>query len=821
MKELTFQQLKNTKFISPYKRLLTGAQLDDREIAKLIAVAVILLNQKSKLLGDLGYRIILANANASGRYDALYQFAGIQGLAPVTAVIEAAQDIQRTMPRDSFISLFSRSHTDTFRDGSKFLTEQQMMLRDFTSRNQGANSVIVAPTSYGKSEIIVRHVLDHPTDRTLIIVPSKALLSQTKKRLIDAKIPSVGKILTHPDMYSPDRQHAAFVLTQERALRLLCEHRNLSFNKIFVDEAHNLLESDSRAKLLATVISIIYERNTTASFTYLTPFLCDSNSLNLRHGPPNLNDFHISEYVKSERFYSCDFREGKSGEVFLYDQFIDIWMKIPSPTQSWQKFITSRALGKNIIYANKPKHIEQIAKEISNNLEIARCEIIDKACSELEEMFGANYHLINCLRHGVMYHHGSVPENVRTYLEWVYSRSSKMRFLVCNTTLMEGVNLPAERLFLLDNKAGRRNLTPAKLKNLVGRINRFNDVFREANASSLKRLEPSIYVIGTDDFISGNANLQSFLKDCTHVPRSISDDVKNILLSEAKIDDDQKKKELQDARDRLFNIEPSMMPKGGNRAIELAVGRLMLANGITEIDPFKCEHSIDSKVNSLVSRRGQISSTNELLSAIGHCFIEEIPEGGHEDLRRVLAPQAQDFYAMLLNWRIGHQSMRQSIRSTVSYWNDRVSMGRGDYVFVGKWGDRKYSGSNKTHWVDMGTKSASEMANLAIVRIKEEEDFLDYKIMRFAEVLNGVGAIDQTFYKMVKYGTKNEIEISLIQEGFSRSLSRLITNKYINFVSLSANGSIEVNPKALNAMKSREESELIIFEASLNLGTPV
>lgn len=817
MKELTIQQLKNTSFINLYTQLLTGTSLNDKETAKLVAVAVVLLNQESKLLADLGYRIILANANASGRYEALYQFASIQGLTPVTAAIEVARDTQRAMPSDSFISLFSRSHTDTFREGMKFLTEQQILLRDFTSDSKDTNTVIVAPTSYGKSEIIVNHVLKHPMDRTLVIVPSKALLSQTKKRLIDAKIPSLGKVLTHPDMYSPDRQHAAFVLTQERALRLLCEHRSLTFNKIFIDEAHNLLEADTRAELLATVISIIHERNAGASFTYLTPFLGDAKNLSLRHGPSTLTDFQISEYVKSERFHACDFRDGRRRDLLLYDQFIDAWIDIPNNTNTWQEFIASKALAKNIIYANKPKDIEQIAREISKNLSTAACPIIEKACSELEEMFGSNYHLISCLRHGVMYHHGSVPENVRNYLESVYSRSGAMRFLVCNTTLMEGVNLPAERLFLLDNRSGRRNLTPAKLKNLTGRINRFNDIFKEHSTSSLHKLEPAVFLIGTDEFIGTRANLKSFLKDCTHAPRPVSDSVENVLLSEAIIENHQEAKKLQDARDRLFNIEPTMMPEGSLRIIGLEVGRLLLANGITEIDAFAREDAIDSRIATFISERGQISSANELIAAIASCFIQDIPEGSHEDLRRILSPQAQAFYAMLLNWRIDHYSMRQCIRSTVSYWAERVALGRGDYVFVGKWGDRKYSNSIHTHWVDMGTKSATEMSNLAIVRIKEEEDFLDNRIMRFAEVLNGMDAIEPRFYKLMKYGTQNQIEISLIQDGFSRSLARLITSRYLDVVSMRSDGLIEINPKTLHAMKLQNESEFLIFEAELNL----
>lgn len=117
----------------------------------------------------------------------------------------------------------------------------------------------------------------------------------------------------------------------------------------------------------------------------------------------------------------------------------------------------------------------------------------------------------------------------------------------------------------------------------------------------------------------------------------------------------------------------------------------------------------------------------------------------------------------------------------------------------------------------MSTKSKKEKINLAIVRIKEEEDFFDYHIFRFVEVMNGVEAVDPDFYKTIKYGTTNDTKIKMIKDGFSRGLSDLILSKYPDRIRVDQDGEITIDPKLVAAMRSNEESDLIIFEAQMNL----
>lgn len=450
MEELTIRKLGNTKFKDLYFQLLKGDELGNTQIVKLLAIAVLLLNHKTLEIRRLGYRIILFYGNASGQYQALYDVALNSGLHPVSAVISSyfSEDDHRS---ESFIRNIVGSYIDTFRDQGIVLTEQQDALRTFVQSEYRKSSVVVAPTSYGKSELIIQSVRENPGQRILILVPSKALLAQTKKRLIYADIEGLGKVVTHPEMYSVERKNRAFVLTQERLNRLLNENAGLSFDMVFVDEAHNLLQSDRRSELLAAMLCILGARNPETSFKFLTPFLCDELNVRVRFLDMIPSGFKIDEYIKSERFYIRDFRAGRGqAKLKLYDHFLNDWMEFDRRYANCFELIKGEALSKNIVYGNRKKSIESFAVELAAVLPPVDCPLIQTACAELGELFDRRYKLIGCLRKGVMYHHGSIPDTIRLYLESLFSSSKQMRFLVCNSTLLEGVNLPIERLFVFD-----------------------------------------------------------------------------------------------------------------------------------------------------------------------------------------------------------------------------------------------------------------------------------------------------------------------------------------------------------------------------------
>lgn len=155
-------------------------------------------------------------------------------------------------------------------------------------------------------------------------------------------------------------------------------------------------------------------------------------------------------------------------------------------------------------------------------------ELIQTACDNISEYLQPQYNLLTCLRKGIIYHHGSVPDAIRIYIEDLYKKDDAVRYVITSSTLLSGVNLPAERMFILDNKRGRSNLSHDSFKNLVGRVCRFSEIFND-ETGNLYRLEPQIYLV-FGKYFAQNANCESFLRNVAKVEQNYKDAVDNVLL---------------------------------------------------------------------------------------------------------------------------------------------------------------------------------------------------------------------------------------------------------------------------------------------------
>lgn len=818
MQEITLRKLRNTKFKDIYSQLLLGSEMSASNVIKLLAISVLLINHQALEIRRLGYRIILFYGNSTGRYEALYDIALNSGLHPVSAVLGKSFE-EKDHRRDSFLRNIIGSYIETFRSHGIVLTEQQDALNTFIQAEYENSSVVVAPTSYGKSELIIKSIKENANKRVLVLVPSKALLSQTKKRLLDGDIGGLGKIITHPEMHSAERRGRVFVLTQERLSRLLSEYHELYFDMVFVDEAHNILQGDRRNELLATMLCVLGARHSSTAFKFLTPFLCDELNLRIRYLNMDLKGFRIDEYIKSERFYVGDFRKARNEfKLKFYDHFLDEWLDVKAEYKNCFELIKRESLSKNIIYGNKKKSVEAFAMNLASTLPTVSCPLIEQACNELQEIFDWRYRLISCLKKGVMYHHGSIPDTVRLYLEDLFKKSAKMKYLVCNSTLLEGVNLPIERLFLFDYTKGRNNLTSSQFKNLVGRVNRFSEIFSATPDAALKKLEPSVYLLGIDDFTSKRANLEGFYKKTVNITQVDHDGASNVLLEATNIVDGEVGDRYEDAVERLENLQPGIVKGRTCRYVKTPLGILLIANSISEIDVFEEEVNISLKIQEIIEKTGLIDNSTALMGAIKECFINYFDESRkYSDLTRLKQTAALGFYAMILDWKIAQKGIKETVRLTLRYWQKLVDAGLSNYVFVGNWGDVRYGESHYEHWVEISTKNDEERVNLAIVRMKEEGDFFDNKIFRFVEVLFGVGALNVDFYEYIKYGTADKIKIKLIRDGFSRALADLIVEKYPDMVLVAVNGDVGVDARLIKIMAAKQESDILIFEAQMNI----
>lgn len=84
------------------------------------------------------------------------------------------------------------------------------------------------------------------------------------------------------------------------------------------------------------------------------------------------------------------------------------------------------------------------------------------------------YFLISCLQKRIAFHHGSLSEFVRKEIETLFEVGI-VKTLFCTSTLLEGVNLPADNLFVIKPEKNKEELSDFEFGNLIGRAGRIKN----------------------------------------------------------------------------------------------------------------------------------------------------------------------------------------------------------------------------------------------------------------------------------------------------------------------------------------------------------
>lgn len=813
MIDLTLKRICNTTFANLYEDFLIEFDMNKTKYQKILSIAVVLINSDDKFVKQLGYRIIVIYCNQTLDYKPLYEISLNFGLIPITKFISSMSNYSE---KETFYTELNSSFIETFFSENIYKSVEQDELTEFYFENINSTVSIVAPTSYGKTDLILSTLKKCKNKNVCIITPTKSLLAQTKMRIMHSKINGVKKIITHPEMFNENDENILAVLTQERLLRLLKITSELYFDVIIVDEAHGLLSDNDRSVLLASVIILLEKRNSNSVFKFLTPFLCKPENLNIKFTDYLIESFSVSEYIKTEKYYIYNVKENI---LRCYDQFLNFFIEIDIPYfKDDIDFIKRKKARKNIVYLNKPRDIEEFSLRLETNLNELTSEMIKRACKDISEYIHPNYDLIKCLRKGIIYHHGCVPDSVRLYIERLYSKIDDIEYVVTSSTLLEGVNLPAERMFVLDNKKGPSNLTPSNFKNLIGRVCRFSEIFN-SDYNDLKKLEPEIYLV-VGSYYSKSANVDKFLCNCAKVDKKIVDDLKNPLLVNTSIND-QNQEKYNNSQEFLENYENGTIDNYKQRIVKTEVGRSCFLNNINEFDVFDYEKEINRKVQIYKHEDLLIGEVNSLFETIYELFLENISndssQKGHQNLLRFQYQETRNFYCMFLSWRIRSASYSEMINSFIRHWSNLIEEKKDTLVYVGRWGDAKRNGHREL-WTDIKYKSINQRINLAIVRIKEEQDFLDNIMIKYVEVLNDLKFLEEKFYLKIKYGTDNDQKITLLKNGLSLSLANLLIEDYEDYILIDTrNSTVSFDEELIEKMLENKENQVLIYEAEYSI----
>lgn len=333
---------------------------------------------------------------------------------------------------------------DGLGDEIVFHRVQAEIYRDILS---GDNIVLSAPTSFGKSLIIDAIVASKKFKNIVLIVPTIALIDETRRRM--AQFRDTYAIITHNSQHRGDRN--IFVLTQERAL----ERTDLDEVDFFViDEFYKLGagagagERDERAIALNVAFSRLF--HTGAQFYLLGP--------NIQTIPDAFQEK-----------YNCR---------FLYTDYNTVAAEIhrhtvePGSALDELSALCSTLTDPTLIYCKSPKSARAVVQHLAANLtDIAPEPALERAAAWLGREFHEQWRLVKGLKRGIGLHHGKIPRSVAQYQVRAFN-AELLRFLVCTSTLIEGVNTAAKNVIIYDNKLARTNLDFFTFSNIKGRSGR-------------------------------------------------------------------------------------------------------------------------------------------------------------------------------------------------------------------------------------------------------------------------------------------------------------------------------------------------------------
>ncbi len=770
--------LKKSGFKEAYEKLmlLHIKELTDKDYIKLLSVGLFLLNSTNYETRSVGYEIILNYCIIKDDYTPLYEISSSLQNNPTIKMLKLLNEEQYNNNIYDFFQTIALEKKKNKDSGIYYTQEQINISNQFKSSEQ--SSVIIAPTSFGKTELIKQYVLDNfSTKNICIIVPTKVLVNQVRYDLLKlfSNLSNSPKIITHYDSIIKGKNNI-FVLTQERLFKLVFDRENdFSFDTLLIDEAHNIFSNNERAILLTKVIILLQLKNPNLIVHFFSPVIENMESLQLKYNDIlSLREIKALPLIKSNKYFLIDFKEKKE---YYYDSLFDNYVQLNSKLEITKyDYIINYSGKKNIIYLNSPVKIKLEAANFSTFLPNLIDEELENIIKNISEYVDNNYDLITYLRKGIVYHFGGMPDNVRVYIEDCVKKCDAIKYVFCSSTLLEGVNMPFDSMFICEKKIGKANMTYGQLKNLVGRVNRYSEIFNYKNCN-ISKLISNIYFIkdidSKDDYIN-------FIKERLRyniLPKIKDDLVNNPLLKKSNIEIS--KSDLQ----TLINLSnyPVEQQLKDTLIVKTDIGKKLIKSNIIEFNIKENELEIEKRIELIKNNN---SNSLNLIDKIYYIFFKDIEliSRNKNNIRRLDNIAARNYYQMLFDQRKENMSLKERISRMVNYWIKHYENKHA--IFVGeRWGFvKRYPTDKIPLYIDITKMTKSEIVNYAILRIKEEDDYIDFTLLKFVEILKSVDIVSEYEFNLLKYGTDNIIQIYFIKDGLSFELADLIVNKYHSFI---------------------------------------
>jgi DEAD/DEAH box helicase/Helicase conserved C-terminal domain len=315
----------------------------------------------------------------------------------------------------------------------------------------GANVVLSASTSVGKSLVIDALVASGIYRKVVVIVPTIALIDEMRRRLL-RRFGGRCAIVTHPTQEAEPDNLNVYVLTQERVL----QRTDLADTDFFVvDEFYKVNLTGETDSDRAVDLNLAFHKlaRPGAQFYLLGPNI---------------------QAIKGLEAYEYHFIPSEFSTVA-----VDV-VNFNLPTHGEERNLKLIELcrtvdGPTIIYCQSPASAARVATLMAES-DFPASEAAGSAVEWMAERYHTEWSVCKALAHGIGVHHGGVPRALQQYFIRLFNER-KINYLICTSTIIEGVNTVAKNVIIYDRRRSKNVLDHFTYKNIEGRAGRMREYF--------------------------------------------------------------------------------------------------------------------------------------------------------------------------------------------------------------------------------------------------------------------------------------------------------------------------------------------------------
>ena len=394
---------------------------------------------------------------------------------------------------------------------NNLLDKRQKEVIDIFMSLENKRILVSAPTSFGKTFLLREIIFMNRTryKNILLLFPTIALLNENTDSInqLIRDLSMEYKVINNVYSGIEAEDNHIFILTPERAQKLLADNSSLHIDFFFMDEIYKIDEDfdrnedsggeninskqrkdgGNRAKAFRIVLYLLAKN--VKEYYLAGPYL---NLQNVKEGMRIfLERNHITtiqiEFEPTSRIEIDAWKKnmvehhpifGKT-ETQLYTH---AGLSTKEKVQGIVKYIQENKLGQAIFYCSTPSYSMKYTKDIIEDLHEDNVKIPYDFIEHLKRKYnvriGENtnsvmyWGLIHALEHGIGIHHGKFPKYIQNEILRLFNNGD-FNYLFCTSTIIEGVNTNAKNVIIINNSVGTIKMTAFALKNIKGRAGRY------------------------------------------------------------------------------------------------------------------------------------------------------------------------------------------------------------------------------------------------------------------------------------------------------------------------------------------------------------